>query len=137
MSDAPNRLGLGIPSQDGGPGVDNPHVSFPGLHPMSVEPEEWLILGITRSSEKFRPSDWPDRLCGALAAFDEDHRLTYSRHARPVTRHGQAGVVVETILQDINPEAYEFLMGFARENDLRVEPGRGKIRLGRDESVDV
>lgn len=104
---------------------------------MTVEPEEWLILGITHDGERFRPSDWPERLCGALAAFDEEHRLTYSRHTRPITRQGQAGVVVETILKDINPEAYEFLMGFARENRLKVEAGRGKIRLGRDESVDV
>lgn len=99
---------------------------------MRVEPEEWLILGLTIEGRTFRPSDWAERLCGALARYDEG-RLSYSKHARPVSRHGQVGVVVETVLKDINPEAYDFLMGFARDNRLKVEPGRGKIRLRRDE----
>jgi hypothetical protein len=103
---------------------------------MIVEPEEWLILGITQDGKPFRPSDWGERLCGALAAFD-DNRLRYSSHARPVTRHGQTGVVIETILQDINPAAFEFLMGFAHENRLQVQPGRGKIRLESEENADA
>jgi hypothetical protein len=52
-----------------------------------------------------------------------------------VSRHGQAGVVIETVLKDINPGAYEFLMGFARDNRLRVQPGRGKIRLADREDL--
>ncbi|MBI1398463.1 MAG: DUF3579 domain-containing protein [Betaproteobacteria bacterium] len=99
---------------------------------MNVEPEEWLILGIHADGRTFRPSDWAERLCGALAAFDGDNRLRYSRHARPVSREGQTGVVIETVLQEINPQAYDFLMSFARDNDLQVRPGRGKIRLERD-----
>lgn len=104
--------------------------------PLTVEPEEWLILGITEDGKPFRPSDWGERLCCALAAFD-DNRLRYSRHARPVSRHGQTGVVIETVLKDINPGAYEFLMGFARDNRLRVQPGRGKIRLADREDAPV
>ncbi|MBK8016972.1 MAG: DUF3579 domain-containing protein [Betaproteobacteria bacterium] len=104
---------------------------------MHVEPEEWLIVGVTEDGRVFRPSDWGERLCGALAAFDGEHRLRYSSHARPVWREGQAGVVIETVLRDINPAAYEFLMTFARENRLRVQPGRGKIRLHDDETADA
>lgn len=99
---------------------------------MISEPEEWLILGVTESGRPFRPSDWAERLCGALAAFDGDHRLRYSRHARPVSRDGQIGIVVETVLQQINPPAYEFLMSFARENSLTIQPGRYRIRVEED-----
>lgn len=79
------------------------------------------------------PSErWAERLCGALAAFDDDHRLRYSRHARPVSRDGQIGIVVETVLQQINLPAYEFLMSFARENRLTIQPGRYRIRVDED-----
>ncbi|MCU0869905.1 MAG: DUF3579 domain-containing protein [Burkholderiales bacterium] len=97
---------------------------------LDLTPDEWLIVGLTHDGRKFRPSDWGERLCGALSSFDRTGRLAYSRHARPVTRDGQECVVVETLLEEINPDAYQFLMDFARDNQLQVRPGRGKLRLG-------
>jgi len=94
---------------------------------MTPEPEEWLILGVTADGRTFRPSDWPERLCCALARY-EDGRLSYSRHARPVSRQGRSGVVVEAVLREIDPEGFDFVMGFARDNCLEVIPGREKIR---------
>lgn len=99
---------------------------------MTHEPQEWLILGVTADGRPFRPSDWPERLCGALARY-EDGRLSYSRHARPVSRHGKSGVVVEAVLQQIDPEGFDFMMGFARDNGLEVIPGRMHVR----EAVEV
>ena len=69
---------------------------------MTLEPQEWLILGITADGRQIRPSDWPERICGALARYEEG-RLTYSRHARPVSRQGQAGVVIEAVLEELDP----------------------------------
>jgi hypothetical protein len=94
---------------------------------MTAEPEEWLILGVTSDGRTFRPSDWPERLCGALARY-EDGRLSYSPHARPVSRQGKAGVVVEAVLQVLDPEGFDFVMGFARDNLLEIVPGRTRIR---------
>lgn len=91
---------------------------------MKAEPEEWLILGITPEGRPFRPGDWPERLCGVLAHYDNNGRWVYSNHAQPVVRQGQMGVLVETQLKDINPDAYRFIMGFARDNHLKVMPGR-------------
>ena len=36
---------------------------------------EIVIQGITASGEKFRPSDWSDRLCGMMSVFGEDRQL--------------------------------------------------------------
>ena len=103
---------------------------------MKVEPEEWLILGVTQDGRPFRPSDWAERVCGVLACFNNG-RWVYSKHAQPVMRKGQnqPGVLVETVLKEINPTAYEFIMGFARENQLKIVPGREIIR--QDEPVVV
>ena len=98
---------------------------------MTPEPQEWLILGVTADGRPFRPSDWPERLCGALARY-EDGRLSYSQHARPVSRQGKSGVVVEAVLQQIDPEGFDFMMGFARDNGLEVIPGRAQIRALAD-----
>lgn len=98
---------------------------------MTLQPEEWLILGVTPDGRPFRPSDWPERLCGALARY-EDGRLSYSQHARPVSRQGRSGVVVEAVLQQIDPEGFDFVMGFARDNCLEVIPGRERVRVNVD-----
>lgn len=93
---------------------------------MKAEPEEWLILGITPDGRPFRPSDWAERLCGVLAYY-KNGRWVYSNHAHPVIRQGQMGILVETILNDINPNAYKFIMDFACDNSLKVMPERGVI----------
>ncbi|AEJ02439.1 hypothetical protein Nit79A3_2677 [Nitrosomonas sp. Is79A3] len=101
---------------------------------MKTEPKEWLILGITPDGRPFRPSDWAERLCGVLAYY-KNGRWVYSNYAHPVIRQGQMGILVETVLNDINPNAYKFIMDFACDNSLRVMPGREVINL--DASVPV
>ena len=85
--------------------------------------QEWLILGITADGRTFRPSDWAERLCGTIAQYN-DGRLIYSDLAYPITRNGQIGIVVETKLRSENPVIYTFLMNFARDNQLKIIPGR-------------
>lgn len=99
------------------------------LSDLKAEPEEWLILGVTQDGRPFRPSDWAERICGALASFNNG-RWVYSKHAHPVMRknHNQPGILMETVLKEINPTAYEFIMSFARKNQLKVVAGRKIIR---------
>ena len=81
---------------------------------------EVLIFGVTASGDTFRPSDWPDRLCGVLSIFGEDQRISYSPYVKPMVSNGRRCVRVDTRLKTLNPEAFEFLMGFASDNDLCV-----------------
>ena len=97
---------------------------------MKADPKEWLILGITPDNRPFRPSDWAERLCGVLAGY-KNERWVYSNHAHPVIRQGQIGVLVETVLKDINPDVYKFIMGFAYDNRLKVTPVREVIYLDK------
>ena len=88
------------------------------------EPRELVIQGLTQSGSRFRPGDWAERLCGMMSVFGEDRHLSYSPYLKPVMADGVRCVVVDARLQTIDPAAFEFLLGFARDNELRVRPGR-------------
>ena len=81
---------------------------------------EIVIQGLTISGRTFRPSDWAERLSGALSTFGDDHRMKYSPHVRPMTIDGVKCVIVKRVLQQENPATFAFVMGFARDNDLRI-----------------
>lgn len=85
---------------------------------------EFVIQGITKAGEPFRPSDWAERLCGVMAAFGNDHRMQYSPYVHPITSNGVRCVVVDIRLERIEPMAYRFLVNFAKDNELRVRDGR-------------
>ena len=77
-------------------------------------PQELVIQGLTQTGERFRPSDW-----------GEDRHLSYSPYQKPVIADGLSCVVIDGRLRTIDAAAFEFLLGFARDNELRVRPGRG------------
>ena len=85
---------------------------------------EFVILGMTAEGRPFRPSDWAERLCGVMSAFGGDRRMAYSPYVHPVTASGVKCVVVDIRLEQIEPKAYRFLVGFAKDNALRVRDGR-------------
>jgi hypothetical protein len=85
---------------------------------------EFVIEGVTATGQPFRPSDWAERLCGIMAAFGGDHRMQYSPYVYPVTARGIRAVVVDLRLEDLEPMAFRFLVGFAQDNELRTRRGR-------------
>jgi len=95
---------------------------------MFTDALEIVILGTTVEGRPFRPSDWAERLCGMMSVFGEDRHLSYSPYLKPVVSHGVRCVVVDRELEQIDPAAYSFLLGFARDNELMLRPGRRKRR---------
>ena len=89
---------------------------------------EIVIVGVTATGRPFRPSDWAERLCGMMSIFGEDRHLSYSPYLKPVIAAGVRCVVVDRGLEQIDPAAYAFLLGFARDNELAMRPGRRQIR---------
>ena len=85
-----------------------------------------IIQGITRSGQLFRPSDWAERLCGAMSCFRPDGyagrnaHLLYSPYVQPSVLAGVKCVVVDEALRGVQPLAYHFVMDFARDNELQV-----------------
>lgn len=90
----------------------------------ALERAEIVILGVTESGSRFRPSDWSERLCGMMSVFSEDRHLSYSPYLKPVIAEGVTCVVVDRRLEKLDPAAFQFLMDFARDNELRTRAGR-------------
>ena len=89
---------------------------------------EIVIQGVTESGQTFRPSDWAERLCGVVSHFSGDQRLCYSPYATPIVADGIKCVVIDARLRTSRPDAFEFLIGFARDNDLLLRNGREEPR---------
>jgi hypothetical protein len=83
-----------------------------------------VIVGMTASGQKFRPGDWADRLCGMMSVFGEDRLLSYSPYLKLVMVNRVTCVVVDRDLEQLDPAAFKFLMGFATDNELTLRPGR-------------
>jgi len=92
------------------------------------ESDEIVIRGVTTAGKVFRPSDWAERLCGVMSAFGRERHLEYSPYVMPISSAGIKCVVVSRKLQEIETMAFNFLMNFAKDNELEVRPGRGADR---------
>lgn len=83
-----------------------------------------VIESVRADGRKFRPSDWIERIASTLATFGADRRLRYARDVQPCMVNGEKCLVVACVLEQKNPDAYRFILKFAEENSLRVQPGR-------------
>ena len=89
-------------------------------------PRQFFIQGLTRDGKAFRPSDWAERLAGAMSSFRPEGTVRgiaayigYSPYCVPNTVGGVKCVIVSEALRDIEPMAWDFVMNFARDNDLQ------------------
>lgn len=99
------------------------------------KPREFFIQGTTLDGQTFRPSDWAERLAGALASFRPGAgaggtagaggrimgaHIGYSPYCIPKSLGDVKCVVVDERLRDIEPMAWDFAMNFAKDNRLTV-----------------
>ena len=91
-----------------------------------------IIFGITSLGEKFRPSDWIERFCGVMAPYDTTYHTSgervntqkgmgYSDLVFPTTYKGERVVLALEQLNAIEPLAWEFVLNFILENDLKTD----------------
>lgn len=94
--------------------------------PTNASAREFFIQGITSDGRQFRPSDWAERLCGAMSCFrpegsgGRNAHLQYSPYVRPALLNGVRSVVVNEAIREIEPLAYHFVVNFAKDNDLQI-----------------
>lgn len=80
-----------------------------------------IILGLTQDGRKFRPSDWAERLCGAVASYDKNRRITFHPNVALASREGIKCVVIDASLEQSDDMLFSFLSDFATENNLQIE----------------
>jgi Protein of unknown function (DUF3579) len=91
------------------------------------KPREFFIQGITPDGQPFRPSDWAERLAGAMSCFRPDgvqggigSFIGYSPLCVPSALGGVKCVIVNEALKGVEPMAWDFVMNFARDNKLKL-----------------
>ncbi len=91
---------------------------------MSQSPNYFVILGQTLQGQRFRPSDWAERLAGVLAPYRpagmSGGHLSYSPYVIPRVIEGVKCVVIDERLRQIEPLAWKFVHDFARDNQLKT-----------------
>jgi Protein of unknown function (DUF3579) len=107
------------------PPAHGPIVSMPSV--AQIIHRQFLIVGKTLDGKVFRPSDWSERLAGAMSAFRPAGSalgmaafIGYSPYCVPRTVDGQKCVLVNEALRGIEVLAWDFVMHFARDNLLEV-----------------
>jgi hypothetical protein len=88
-----------------------------------ADANDFVIQGLTLEGKPFRPSDWADRLAGVMCSFGGGNRMAYSPYCYPISTGGIKCVVVDARLKEIEPMAYNFLLNFARDNELQLHYG--------------
>jgi hypothetical protein len=96
--------------------------------PMSTPVNRLLMIkGITLEGATFRPSDWSERLAGAMSCFRPDGVkggigafIGYSPLCVPRTVGNTKCVIVSEALRAVEPMAWDFVTNFARDNRLQV-----------------
>ena len=100
------------------------------VHAPSMNPDptrQFFIQGQTLDGRTFRPSDWAERLAGAMSCFRPGGSaggigsfIGYSPLCVPRTVNGVKCVIVNEDLKAIEPMAWDFVMNFARDNRLQM-----------------
>lgn len=79
-----------------------------------------VIEGVTTQGKTFRPSDWAERMSGAMASF-KNSRILYSPLLQPSVNHeGYKCVILDPKLKESSPEVYQSIMDFAKANQLNI-----------------
>ncbi len=93
--------------------------------PNAEAPRSFVIVGRTHDGQRFRPSDWAERLCGVMSQYRPRHsagsHLTYSPFVMPGQHDGAKAVFVDAALYGLEPMAFRFLENFARDNHLVLD----------------
>ena len=78
-----------------------------------------VIEGVTETGEKFRPSDWVERMSGSLCTFN-NRRIVYSPLLQPSVQSGDKCLILDPALKETNPDIYQSIMKFVQDNNLKT-----------------
>lgn len=92
---------------------------------VSQASKELFIQGVTLDGKTFRPSDWAERLAGVMSRFrpggaQPGCHLGYSPWCIPTNLNGIKCIVLHRDLRDHEPMAWDFVLNFAKDNQLQV-----------------
>jgi Protein of unknown function (DUF3579) len=115
-----------LPAWVKAPPRDGAVIATPPPMPIA-RPRQFYVQGMTLDGQPFRPSDWAERLAGAMSSFRPGGvqggigaYIGYSPLCVPRVIENVKCVIVSEALRDIEPMAWDFVMSFVRDNELRL-----------------
>jgi hypothetical protein len=88
---------------------------------MSEYTNKVIIKGLTKEGERFRPSDWAQRLTNAVASVGPNKRIIYHPNVTMATIEGVNAVLIDHSMAVADARLYDFMINFAMSNSLQVE----------------
>ena len=82
--------------------------------------EKILIMGTTHEGEKFRPSDWAERLYYMVADYGTNGKVIFNPLVNINHEDKSKYFVISSRLKDKNPMIFDFLIDFAISNELET-----------------
>ena len=99
-----------------------------------TEPRQFFIQGQTLDGRTFRPSDWAERLAGAMSCFRPGGAkggigsfIGYSPYCVPRLIDNVKNVIVDERLKALEPMAWDFVMNFARDKTVMLVTHRTSL----------
>lgn len=89
--------------------------------------KNWIIIGKDESNNHFRPSDWAARLCELGAQLTWRGSLIYSKNIIPIRHGDHTAAYIDAKLKEENPDLWDHIMGFAKDNNLVVHEYRNPV----------
>jgi len=108
----------------------------------AVLPSRMIIQGITRRGDKFRPSDWAERLqdcistrldckatnggkdlkrlCNCMSSCTTKQKAFFSPDIHISFKGEVKSLVIDRKFRETKPADYEFLMNFVKANNLNL-----------------
>jgi len=74
----------------------------------------YTLSGITQDGQKFRPSDWTER----LVCIQKEQLIKYNGHLKISKIDDIKSIVFDNSLENTCPITYERIMSFAKTNHL-------------------
>ncbi len=94
---------------------------------MTDNPRVLFLHGDPLAGRTSRPRDWAERLAGVMSCFRPPGsrvrpgvHITYSPYCVPRVINGVKCVIVNEALKNVEPKAWDFVLQFARDNELCV-----------------
>jgi hypothetical protein len=88
---------------------------------MSEYSNKVIIKGLTLEGNRFRPSDWAQRLTNAVATVGPNNRIIYHPNVTLAVIEGISAVLIDQSMAHSDPRLFNFLLKFANSNLLQVE----------------
>jgi len=87
---------------------------------MTRQIQGYYILGFTINGDKFRPSDWVERMASVFGEFGRERHLSYDLMIKPTRFENNKCLYIDYQLSVDKPEDFNFIMNFARDNSLKI-----------------